>query len=610
MEDNFVKESHTDELDVIYNSTDSKITEDSFKDSTLIHNAKLYFRFIRRRFSLLFPEKKDSTLKDIIYLTLSEPPLDFISAFRQQYPDKIIKVLVPIDNIEGLEDLECDVSFFMQNKVHTASLYKIEDPKEHVEVLGLYSEAFLGKSREKFEFLLPFMKAARLVIKELDPDIVHSDNLPFFLGAEFEPMYPPQIKIMQVVHDFSYYEDIKVEPFWAAINIADVKALRKLFKNKIVKKGIAALCALPQSSDNLSEALDFIYQNYESFNITDDDDVVNYKSELKQLNLQIQKAFPKMLIEDDLKYNLLAHTIKTTNCWIAISKTYHKDLLTRPEFSGGIYNNLVKTKSRSTYVLYGYKPKPANILQDFNSENFRDYRVRNKKFLVREFSNARVKINFISSKLFEDKNYAIRGFLDSSIEAPLIFCNFSSDIFSNGADIGLAVLLNLLVQHQNVQVIVNIPQGLQNRHVVSWIDYIEQNKSLDGRWMFIDGNVNLPQFYAAADMTLFPAKENPIGCNHYLAMKYGCIPVASRFGIYNDTIFDIFDDMTLGCGFKTQNDKSIDSFSDFYLTTQKAINMFNQNEGSWNLLVKNAMNYDSSWNFKIIERYNKIYNLL
>lgn len=610
MEENLDKESHTNELDVIYNSTDSKITEENFKDSALIHNVKLYFRFLRRRFSLFFPEKKDNSLKEIIYLTLSKPPLDFISAFRQQYPDKIIKVLIPIDNIEGLEDLEYDVNFFMQNKMHSASLYRIEDPKEHVEIFGLYSEAFAGKNHELLEFLAPFMKATRLVIKELDPDIVHCDNIPFFLGAEFEPSYPPQIKIMQVINDFLAFEEKKIDPFWAAINLADQKNLKKLLKNKIIKKGIASLCALPKSSDNLDEALEFIYENYEQFNQADEDEIVNYKSEINQLNIQVQKNLPQMLIEDDLKYNPLSYTIKTTNCWIVISKTYHKDLLTRPELSGRMYNGLVKTKNKSTYVLYGCKPEPAEILQDFNSENFRDYRDRNKKFVTREFSSARIKINFISSKLFENKNYTIRGFLDSSIEAPLIFCNFSSDIFSTGANIGLAVLLNLLNQHQNVQVIVNIPDGFQNPHVVSWVEYLEQNSSFAGRWMFVDGNVNLPQFYAAADMTLFPAKENPTGCEHYIAMKYGCIPVASRFGIYNDTISDIFEDMTQGCGFKTQNNKNQDIFNDFYSTTQKAINLYNQNEGSWNLLIKNAMNYDSGWNFKIIERYNKIYNLL
>ena len=109
MEENCDKEIHTDELDTIYSSCENKITEERLKDSELVHNLKLYFRFLRRRFSLIFPEKKDKSLKEIIYLTLSEPPIDFISAFRLQYPDKIIKVLMPIDNIEGLEDLEVDV---------------------------------------------------------------------------------------------------------------------------------------------------------------------------------------------------------------------------------------------------------------------------------------------------------------------------------------------------------------------------------------------------------------------------------------------------------------------------------------------------------------------
>ena len=121
MEENKDKENHTDELDAIYSSSENKITEESFKDSVLVHNFKLYFRFLRRRFSIFSSAKKENELKEIIYLTVKEPPLDFISAFRQQYPDKIIKVLVPIDNIEGLEDLEKDVSFFMQNRMHSAT---------------------------------------------------------------------------------------------------------------------------------------------------------------------------------------------------------------------------------------------------------------------------------------------------------------------------------------------------------------------------------------------------------------------------------------------------------------------------------------------------------
>ena len=59
-----------------------------------------------------------------------------------------------------------------------------------------------------------------------------------------------------------------------------------------------------------------------------------------------------------------------------------------------------------------------------------------------------------------------------------------------------------------------------------------------------------------------------------------------------------------------KNQEEEDNFNDFYSTTQKALKVYEENEGSWNLLIKNAMEYDSGWTFKIIERYNKIYNLL
>lgn len=603
MEENCEKKNHLEELDIIYNSSDNEFTEDNSKNSQLIYYIRVYFRYFRRKYPNLFRKNKDCSFKNILYLTTSPPPLDFVSAFRKQYPDKNIKIIQPIENIDGYKNTGLNVNFFFQNKIHSASLYKTYNDKEHVEIFGLYSKTFVGKDFSEFEFLVPFMKAVRQIIKIVAPSIVHSDNLPFFLGSEFEQQFPHNIKIVQIVHDFSDFESQKIDPFWAAINLADKKNLKKLFKNKIIKKCLTSICAMPKSKENAQDVLDFVYHNFSLLKS-------NQNDEIKKLNTQIRKIFPQMMIEDNSSYNLIAYTIKKANCWAVISQKYHKDVLTKPEISGGIYNTLFSTKNKSTYVSYGLNNNNGKIFQEFTSENFRDYRDKNKKYLIKEFSSARIKINFITSKMFVNKDYTIRGFLDSTIEAPLIFNKFSPDIFSTGGDIGLTTLLNLLVKHNNVQIIVNIPNGLDNPHIVSWIEYLEKNKGLDGRWMFIDGELNLPQFYAASDLTLLPAKKNPCGYEHYLAMKYGCIPVATKKGIYNDTIPDIFEDITNGCGFKTQDNDELDEFNNFYTTTIKAINLYNQNQGSWNLLIKNAMNYDSSWSFKIIERYNQIYNLI
>ena len=141
---------------------------------------------------------------------------------------------------------------------------------------------------------------------------------------------------------------------------------------------------------------------------------------------------------------------------------------------------------------------------------------------------------------------------------------------------------------------------------------MEKNYSLNGRWIFIDGKINLAQFYSASDMAFYPSRVNVTAAEHYIGMKYGCVPVASRFGIYNDTIADIFDDITYGCGFKTKTppDTEEDTNIIFFETVNKALNLYSKNPASWNLLIKNAMNYDSGWRFDIIEKYNKIYEAL
>ena len=111
---------------------------------------------------------------------------------------------------------------------------------------------------------------------------------------------------------------------------------------------------------------------------------------------------------------------------------------------------------------------------------------------------------------------------------------------------------------------------------------------------------------------LLPRRLNSSNVEYLKGMNLGCIPVASRTGILNDTITDIFDDMVLGCGFKTRdlilnNEKANE---DYTSVLTKALNLYTNNPSSWNLLIKNAMNYDSSWNFEIIEKYNELYELL
>lgn len=233
-------------------------------------------------------------------------------------------------------------------------------------------------------------------------------------------------------------------------------------------------------------------------------------------------------------------------------------------------------------------------------------------YLLKEFSAQRVKTKFVDISLLKSEDCEIRGYLDSFYEAPLIFATFNEDIFRNGIDIAFSSILKLFELRKNIQVIVNIPNGLSNNYIKSWVEFLERNSDLNGRWLFINSKINFEQFYAASDINLLPKRINSSDIEYLHGMKLGCIPVASRVGILNDTVADIFDDMVLGCGFKTK--KSLlnnESAEEEYLAILiKALNLFTNNPASWNLLIKNAMNYDARWSFEIIEKYNNIYEML
>ena len=140
---------------------------------------------------------------------------------------------------------------------------------------------------------------------------------------------------------------------------------------------------------------------------------------------------------------------------------------------------------------------------------------------------------------------------------------------------------------------------------------MENKPAFDGRWVYINSPINLEQFYASADLTLFPARKNMMYSNQYKALQYGCIPVTTGIGCYNDVITGIFDDMREGCGFKTNSEliNEQEILENFMQILNKAINLYSNNHSSWNLLIKNAMSYDSSWNFEKLEKYNQIYDL-
>ncbi len=613
--ESFETEAHLKEFDVQNESEEPIVLPQNIEHTDFLYDCKTQFRFLRKNISAFLRRKLKKDFKEILIVTAENPPIDYILAFKKQYPDKNIKVLIPLHDLENAEKTNISFEFYCQNKTYEARLYKLPKNANNIEVFGLFSVSFSGHDISKFQYLVPFMKAVRICVKSLKPEVVHSDNLPFFLGTEFESKMAYPVKVLQVIDDFGKYEAEKTEAFWAAINLVNKAGMKKICRDKIIQKCIASLFNLHNTKhfSQMRDCLEFIYQNYEKFRSTiDRNEEIDENVLFRRMNIQVLKLFPDLRCEDSPYYNSIYFTLKKADFWATISKSYYDDILENKEICGCLAKRIEQTKSKSTYLLVGYEVPRIKLYQPFDVDNFRELRAKNKSHLLKEFSEKRVKTRFVDLSLFKDENYVIKGYLDSFFDAPLIFAKFSTDIFNEGVDIAFDVILKLFEQRKNIQVIINISQGLKNNFIKSWVEFLEQNSALDGRWLFINDEINVEQFYAAADIALFPTRANISDKEHYKAMKFGCVPVASRNGILNDTVTDIFDDMILGCGFKTKTSLLTKAnANEIYLETlSKALNLFINTNSSWNLLIKNAMNYDSGWNFEVIEKYNEIYEFI
>lgn len=582
---------------------------------SFLHDVKVHYRYLRKNISYLLREKFQRRFKEILFVTVDDIPYDFISSYRQQYPDKEVRVLLPIlDEPKRLIKTHFKFKYYLQNKINTAQVYKYPRTKDNIVVYGIYSEAFSCLENKEdilnIKHLSPFLKCSRIFGKMLRPDVIHSDRIPFFLGSEFEKLRYP-IKVFQTVQDLSD-EKFEYEPFWAVLNLADKASMKKLCKDKFVKKCVAALFN-KQNVDNfhhMKECLEFIYQNYIKFRAEiDKSEIMTENALIERLNARTLKIFPQLLTPYKATYNPFYNGIKCANQWAVLSQTYYNEICAERGLPQSVLERVKDTKDKFTCVSKIPSIEISKIHRSFNKDNFRDRRYKNKQYLTKEFSSDRIKMGFVDRSFFTGE-YNIHGYLDSFYDAPLFFGMFSDNVQEDGFDIAVSVILKLFELNKNIQVILNIPGGMKNNYIKSFVDFCEKSPAINGRWLFIDGQINVPQFLASSDMIIIPSRINSDGKLTVEAMKQGCIPIVARNGINNDIVVDIFDNM-LGCGFKTEVGLDIVDNPElmYFKTVLKALNFYMQN-GSWNLIIKNCLEYKSEWSFEMLEKYNQIYESL
>jgi len=107
---------------------------------------------------------------------------------------------------------------------------------------------------------------------------------------------------------------------------------------------------------------------------------------------------------------------------------------------------------------------------------------------------------------------------------------------------------------------------------------------------------------AGADMFLMPSRYEPCGLNQIYSLKYGTVPIVRATGGLDDTIESWDARSGRGTGFK---------FTDYtgealLLTVRQALEAY-RDQTSWQVLMRNGMGKDFSWNASARE-YGKIYD--
>ena len=523
-------ELHSDEIDYIFDKQHEDIEDFLRNDDNFYYTFKTYVRYLRKKFTFYLRKNFKKNFTNIIYITLDCPnftnkslrddnPIEFISKLRNQYPENDIRLLIPLINLEEhfkpakkiflnlnnetkiLEKTNINFKFFLQNRKQEAFIYKFPKNNYNIQVYGIYSKTFSHikniNDLSKLQYLAPFIKSARIAVKKLKKDnfnidIVHCENIPYYLGAEFEHKFSNNTKVLQIVKDFTQIDIAKIEAFWAFINLADKKSIKKLCNDLFIKKYISELFSIHNQKKfyKTKDCLNFIYKNYYKLRkFLEKGSEIDENYIFNKLNYRTLKIFSKIAYNDDYYFHPMIYSLKNANYWATISKTYYKEILENPKLSGKMFRYINKSKENSSYISYGLDVKnyplenTRDIYQNFNIDNFRELRKINKKIILKEFSIDKIRTNFTDPTLFKGNSVKIFGYLDSFYDAPLLFANPNNEFYANGIDILFNTLLKLFELHKNIQVIICIKDGLNINFVKNWIDFLSKNKYLNGRWV-------------------------------------------------------------------------------------------------------------------------------
>ncbi len=555
---------------------------------------------------------------------LGDANADYSFAYKKYFPKDEISVILPLYNMKSIKpaveisgyQLKQDISFdytYGINKGHCI-VYKTIKPYNDIPAIFLYSDDFSIYEKiydgDIFRNSCSFSFAVLEYLKKLKnderPDILQTTDFPVFKSQIGEN---PEIntKIVHIIHNGATPYQSVTNAMQTIFCLGSKKLIDKYFDDIEV---INVMNNLYEKLTTKKSDIETVAK-YISINCTS---ILKKEENIKEIAFLSKKA---ALILDDLVnenciFNPIKYNVETCDFWLTDSPSYYEDILRDIKYTGEqLYYSLKKTENKSGAVLAGVDPKrydpnnSKNIFVNYNLDNFEKMRRENRKYLFENLTKEKIK-NY-NKLLFSDPLYKTEGYLKEIDNSILIFMSARADIFQKGIDVAFSAI-DEVIQNENIQFIFSSPNSFNINYIQKFISYVKNNPLYEGRYVFIDSYIPNEMYCAGADLFLMPSRFEPCGFSQLIAMRFGCIPVVTKTGGLNDTVFDYNSNKNKGNGFKS--DYGIiecNTSSDYVNTLKRAVDTIKNKEVK-NKIIRNAMNYDSSWNKEKVEGYHKIYN--
>ncbi len=276
--------------------------------------------------------------------------------------------------------------------------------------------------------------------------------------------------------------------------------------------------------------------------------------------------------------NFMKGAIESANAVTTVSPSYAKEIMS-PYYAYGLESILKARMDKLSGIVNGIDVDIYNPAKDtFIAKNFDIKTIENKS------ANKESLLNMLGMEYH--KSTPLIGMVSRLTE-------------QKGLDLLLSRLNNIM--QTNVQMII-LGKGdwkYENKLIEMANRYPEKLK------VIINFSTDIAnKIYAGSDMFLMPSKFEPCGLSQMISMRYGTIPIVRRTGGLNDTVTGFDPENLTGDGFTFYSYNSDDMLD----AIMRAIGTYHCKR-EWDVIVKNAMNKDFSWE-ESAKQYLDLYNKL